>query len=58
MQAQLDTEVAEYNALIDQINNLRTQVAQAEEERLQRLGRIQMLSELAEQAPVEASDDD
>lgn len=46
MKEQLDKEMREYNELMGNIANLREQVRQMDENRLQRLGRIQLLSEL------------
>jgi hypothetical protein len=46
LKERLEQEISEYNALIDQITEVRERLAQLEAERERRMGRVQLLNEL------------
>lgn len=50
MQDKLNAEVDNYNQIIQQINEAKAKLEELEAERLQRLGRINILSELIQES--------
>lgn len=53
MQDRLNAEVETYNNLVNEIQEIRTKLEELETERLQRLGRVNLLSELIQETSEE-----
>ena len=57
MQDKLNQEVEEHNRVVKEIQELRGKLEELETERLQRLGRVNMLSELISEQSQNVADD-
>lgn len=55
MREQLEEEVKTYNELVEQIGQARASLERQEQDRLTRLGRIQLLSEIIEKETTDSA---